>query len=395
MPLIFEWSMEDLMEKTGGKTLNISVVLRWAGAAAATVLCVGCTLLMLATIAMGSGFAMSGGDAAGTGTAIMDRYDTHVTNTLSDALEGVVVIRKVYWLSDEDIVAPEPNQACFGETDDPATLQWLLDEAERLLGVTDTLFSTETEIKKGSKVVYYLDETILSITWKQVIDYSVYSISEVKIAHPSQFRRFLADGTYGSEKQYCTTEMAATVNAVTASSGDFYKFRNMGVIVYNGQVQRANSMIDVCYIDEQGDLLFSRAGELDSVEEAQKFVDENNIRFSLAFGPVLVDNYEKATPAYYRLGEPYSYYSRAALAKMGELHYLLIAVNYDGFSNVPNISKLADQMVAFGVEKAYALDGGQTATIVVNDTLFNKPDYGNQRRISDIIYFATAIPEEE
>ena len=44
---------------------------------------------------------------------------------------------------------------------------------------------------------------------------------------------------------------------------------------------------------------------------------------------------------------------------------------------------------------AYALDGGQTAAIVMNDQLINKVSYGAQRKISDIIYFATAIPEDE
>ena len=80
---------------------------------------------------------------------------------------------------------------------------------------------------------------------------------------------------------------------------------------------------------------------------------------------------------------------------MGELHYLLVTANYDGCFHVPSINRLADRMMDFGVWKAYALDGGQTATIVVNDELFNKPDYGAQRKISDIIYFATAIPEDE
>ena len=42
---------------------------------------------------------------------------------------------------------------------------------------------------------------------------------------------------------------------------------------------------------------------------------------------------------------------------------------------------------------AYSLDGGQTATIVMNDELVNRPVYGQQRKISDIIYFATAVPE--
>ena len=42
---------------------------------------------------------------------------------------------------------------------------------------------------------------------------------------------------------------------------------------------------------------------------------------------------------------------------------------------------------------AYTLDGGQTATITINDQLVNQVSYGSQRRISDIIYFATALPD--
>ena len=42
---------------------------------------------------------------------------------------------------------------------------------------------------------------------------------------------------------------------------------------------------------------------------------------------------------------------------------------------------------------AYCLDGGQTAAIVMGDQLINRPVYGQQRKISDIIYFATAMPE--
>jgi len=58
---------------------------------------------------------------------------------------------------------------------------------------------------------------------------------------------------------------------------------------------------------------------------------------------------------------------------------------------VPSMAEFGIQLHAFGAEKAYALDGGQTAVIVTNDTLINRPSYGRQRQISDIIYFATAL----
>ena len=41
----------------------------------------------------------------------------------------------------------------------------------------------------------------------------------------------------------------------------------------------------------------------------------------------------------------------------------------------------------------YTLDGGQTAVIAMNDKLINSVLFGFQRKISDIIYFATAVPD--
>ena len=329
--------------------------------------------------------------------AVMDRYDMKMTNAISAALEGVLSIEKVYWLNDDDQIAPEPNQDNYATTTDPTTLQGFLDEAKELLGVEDTLFTTETKLYAGTQVTTYLDETIMVITWQELIDGTVYTLSEVKIAHPSQFRRFLADGVYGSDKQYVTTDMAITVNAVTASSGDFYKFRPTGIKVYNGQVMHFNNSIDTMFITEEGDFLFSYRRELADKAAAQKFVDENKVRFSLAFGPVLVDESQCIPiPAGYGLGEPENMYPRAAICKMGELHYLMVAANQDpdrGYEKVPTMAQFGRQLQKFGAEKAYALDGGQTAVIVTNDKLINRPSYGYQRMISDIIYFATAIPD--
>ena len=331
---------------------------------------------------------------------IMDRFDMQMTNEISSALDGVLSIEKVYWLSDDDQIAPEPDQSKFGTTTNPADMADFLAEAKELLGIEDTLFSVDTVLYNNSEITYYLDETIMVITWKELVGGSVYTLSEVKIAHPSQFRRFLADGVYGSDKQYTTTQMAASVNAVTASSGDFYKFRPYGIKVYDGQVMHVHSTVDTCFVTEDGYFIFSYRKEITDKQTAQKFVDDNNIRFSLAFGPVLVDNSQCVPiPENYTLGEVLDFYPRAAIAKMpGELHYLMVAANQDPDRNVfpvPNMTQFSQYLQSFGAEKAYALDGGQTAVIVTNDKLINRPSYGRQRAISDIIYFATAIPDGE
>ena len=331
---------------------------------------------------------------------IMDRYDMYMTNEVSNALDGVMSIEKVYWLNDNDLIAPKPDASRFGTTTDPSSLQWLLDEASALLGETDFLFSTDVKIAPGTQIMYYLDETIFAISWLEMKDTCYYTYGEVKIAHPSQFRRFLAGGTYGSDKQFTTTQMANDVNAVLASSGDFYKFRNLGIIVYDGEVKRVNSReVDTCFIDDKGDLIFSYRGQLGTVKEAQKFVDENNIRFSIAFGPALIDNGQLCKlPSSYPCGEIYETYARAGLCQMGPLHYLIVTTNREenNYSQkMPTIPQFARRLQETGCIKAYTLDGGQTGVIAMNGIMRNPKQYGSQRKISDIFYFATALPDGE
>lgn len=369
------------------------------------VLAVFFTGRLLKPLALGNGSA-PGKASGGSGTAILDFYDSYIHNVRVDSLTGLKgfeseqtpAVKKTYILSDSDLIAPEPNPDGWGTTDDPSTLQWLLDEAAEKLGVTDTLFRTDIQLYADSVVTYYLDDTILCITWKQDINDCVYTISEVKIAHASQFRRFLADGTYGSEKQYYPSEMAITVNAVTASSGDFYKFRSWGVNVYQGKVMNVKTSADTCFIDGNGDLRFCWAGDYKDAASAQAFVDENDVRFSLTFGPVLIADGVNVVPSgEYSLGQINEKYARMAICQTGELHYLMVAANQEANShyNVPTANSFAEQLLEFGCKQAYALDGGQTAAIITNDTLINRPTYGVQRQISDIIYFATAIPEGE
>ena len=52
-------------------------------------------------------------------------------------------------------------------------------------------------------------------------------------------------------------------------------------------------------------------------------------------------------------------------------------------------------MYAKGCIKAYNLDGGQTSEITILGKPVNYIDFGAERPVSDIIYFASALPESE
>lgn len=332
-------------------------------------------------------------NAKTSGGQLMDRFDRYMTNRLSDSLEGIASIEKVYWLDDHDIIAPEPDPNKFGTATDPKELAWLIEEAQPLLEGQSLSFTTDTRIFPGSEIIYYLDETILSITWKELRGGACYTFSEVKIKHPSQIRRFLADDTYGSDKQYYGSDMARSVNAVTGSNGDFYKFRSYGFVTYYGKVYRSDSWLDTCFVDDKGDLLMVPRLTFRNVEEAQAFVDANNVRFSLAFGPILVKDGRLAVPDAYACGEIEGNYTRAAIAQLGQLHYMLCVTSYEGPTlGMPTSRAFARELIAKGCISAYALDGGQTAMLITNDQVVNRINFDQERTVSDIIYFATAVP---
>ena len=307
----------------------------------------------------------------------------------------VEIVRPLYWIEEGTQVAPEPNQDCFGQSTDPAVLQGVLDSAAWMLEDQPLYFDPNVTLFEGSTVRYFLDDSMLAITWKEVHDGSVYTFSEIKVRHPSQFRRHLAGGEYGSDFQYKTTEMAQSVNAVVASAGDFYRFRDFGAVVYEGEAKRVEgTYAETCYIDANGDMHFTYGGDVLTTADVQAFVDEHDIQFSLAFGPILVDNYEEVEHTWYGVGEITEGYARSALCQMGQLHYIVVTANTEGaYGDIPTVAQFRKNIVATGCRNAYCLDGGQTATIVMNDELINRPVYGEQRKISDIIYFATAVPE--
>lgn len=292
-------------------------------------------------------------------------------------------------------LAPMPDPEGFGEVQSPAELQWLLDESRELLDGQKLYFSTDVELLPDSTVQYYLDDSIVAVTWKQKVENTAFTFAEVKLRDPSQFRRYLAGGAFDSGKLALTSEMARSVHAVLGCSGDYFGYRRRGLIIVDGKVEKyVKGLDDTCYVNGEGDLILERDQGFADAEEVQAYADANGIRFSLSFGPILVKDGENVCPKNYPLGEVKERYSRAAICQMDKLHYLFIAAGMDtdayGLMSMRTFAKHVEQT---GCRQAYALDGGQTTTVVMNDTVINHVNYGNERKISDIIYFTTDIPE--
>lgn len=327
---------------------------------------------------------------------VVDKLSVSLNNAASDALGNLTYIKKIYTIAESELVCPEPNQANFGSTNDPAVIEAIIEQAADLLDGQEMSWSRDRAIWTDKPMQYYYDETILVITWKEVHNNSVYSFSEVKIAHGSQLRRALAGNEYGSSVEEYPTDMAAKANAVVGMNGDFYGFRSYGITVYQRQMYRHDTNnVETCFFTADGDMIFSRVGELSTKAEAEQFIADNNVVFSAAFGPILVENGEKVTlPSKYPIGEINASYSRAAIAQKDELHYILMTSNFEGaYQSGSQLSQTQNVIYGLDVQQAYTLDGGQTSTMFLNDKLVNRVDWNAERTMSDIIYFATALPE--
>lgn len=326
---------------------------------------------------------------------------TDMKNTLlSDYLSSDDIIRKIYRI-EKGAPVPVPNQNAYNtlEIADINNILPVIDDARKCGLLTDDeqlAFKTDAPFYNNKPVQYYFDSTILVICWKELIDGKVVTFSEVKINDPSQFRRKLTEDKYGSSvKKYCSA-LSKESNAVVAYNADFYAFRNLGITCYDGTVYRAEQSLDILFIDENGDFIFYNRKNKDDKDTLQKYVDDNHIQFSLAFGPIIIKDGQALDNVTYPIGEISQIYPRAGIGQMGPLHYLYMTVDNYGENHRPcTVNQFTGFMASKGVINGYNLDGGQTGELVFNNKIFNFISYNNERDVSDIIYFATAFPENE
>ncbi len=318
-------------------------------------------------------------------SAQMELFANH---TASAALEDLTYVPKVYRIKEDANCGMTPNPACYGSSRDPSDVRAVIDAAAELLDGQETVWNENMHFWDEKEFSWYLDETIFVHNWTELGDVGYYC-SEIKIADPSQFRRMLAGNSYGASQELTCSEMAEQSKAVLASNGDFYMHRVYGINVYNGRLCRYGKYLDNCFVDKDGNLLITHLNELQTEEEAEAFIEENNVNFSLAFGPALVENGERVVVPYYNIGELNDEHIRSAIGQLGDLHYLIMV------STEATVYSIRNVMHAKGCITAYGLDGGQTAETYFNGDKYSRVLYNSERQVSDIIYFATAYPYKE
>ena len=360
-------------------------------------------LLLFVSLNVHPGSEASSSAASSAKSDLVGRLNVYMNNAASDALGELAYIKKQYTIDYSATSAPKPDESRF--------VTYGIDEADKVMDVIeqartfglldgqDVIFDPSVEFYWDSDIRCYCDETILAICWKEKINDRVCSFVEVKLADGSQIRRKLVNDTFGSNEKAVASELSRSANAVIAMNADYYKYRDLGVCVYQGQLCRYETSCDVLFIDSNGDFRMLRASELGSREDVEQYIADNNIQFSMSFGPILVRDGElqQLTGSYAGgIGEMQEQYSRSGIGQYDKLHYLIATVNHsqDGTPRA-TVNQFAEIIYGKGVQNAYNFDGGQTSEVLINNQRYNYVDWDNEREVSDILYFATAIPEQE
>ena len=295
-------------------------------------------------------------------------------------------------------VEPMPKVENYGtvSSSDVSEVLHIIDKA-RECGLLDkneeTLFSANAPFLNYSYVHYYFDESILCIIWQEMVDDFYMTFAEVKISDVSQFRRKISEDTFGSSKSYFLSEYASQVNSVVCMNADYYAFRSIGIMAYNGTLYRNTSHLDTLFIDGNGDFQYYDRGTEMSNEELQQYITDNGISFSLSFGPAIIKHgVRQDISPYYPIGQHTETYTRAAICQNSTLHYTYANLGFHNhLEKGATADQFADILYSKGIKDAYILDGGQTSELYFQNDIRNFVAYDDERSVSDMIYFVTGI----
>lgn len=221
-----------------------------------------------------------------------------------------------------------------------------------------------------------------------------YMVARVKIANASQLRTMMASSYYSPSTLMGAT-MGKRANAALAINGDFFSSREgVGYVARQGKVYRTrcNGVYDILIIDDKGDLHILKEATNDDIKAF-----EGTVINGFTFGPGLVINGERQTGYVDNDNAALKSAQRMCLAQVGPLEYLCIVSEgpEDPGSVGMNLEQFSELVASFeGVQNAYNLDGGSSATMVFKNDKVNSPNNPKRRPLCDIIYFASAYQPE-
>lgn len=224
-------------------------------------------------------------------------------------------------------------------------------------------------------------------------DTVTYYVADVVLGDATDLRSAFAHDSFGENITQTTSEIAEANDALLAINGDYYGFRDTGIVIRNGVVYRDEGA-------REG-LAFYSDGTVAVYDETATTADElvaDGVWNTLSFGPALlvdgeivdgVDSVEIDTNVgnHSIQGDQ----PRTAVGVIDANHLVLVVVDgrSEGYSEGVTLPELAQILLDLGCTTGYNLDGGGSSTLYYDGELVNNPlGKGRERGTSDILYVA-------
>jgi exopolysaccharide biosynthesis protein len=220
-----------------------------------------------------------------------------------------------------------------------------------------------------------------------------YYVADVVLDDATTLQSAFANDSFGENITGTTSAIAEANNAIFAINGDYYGFRDTGIVIRNGVVFRDEGA-------RQG-LAFYRDGTVRVYDETTTTAGQllaDGVWNTLSFGPSLLDNGEVAAGIEdVEVDTNFGNHSiqgeqpRTAVGIIDQNHLVFVVVDgrSPGYSAGVTMTGLADIMQGLGATTAYNIDGGGSSTMYFNGGLVNNPLGENKERgTSDILYIA-------
>lgn len=218
-------------------------------------------------------------------------------------------------------------------------------------------------------------------------------VADVRTQDPTVIRAAFAQNRFGTNITENPSAIAARQGAVLAVNGDYYGFRDTGIVIRNGVLYRDAGAREGLALYRDG-----RVACFDETATTGKQLVAEGVWQTLSFGPALVkagtavsgvDRVEVDT----NVGNHSIQGSqpRTGIGAVSPDRFLLVVVDgrSPGYSRGVTLPEFADLFVDLGCEVAYNLDGGGSATMYFNEALVNDPlGRGRERGTSDILWIA-------
>ncbi|MBH0129361.1 phosphodiester glycosidase family protein [Salinibacterium sp. NK8237] len=236
--------------------------------------------------------------------------------------------------------------------------------------------------------------TISTVVSGSGADTVTYYVADVELTDATALRSAFAQNSFGENIIDLTSSIAAEHDAIFAINGDYYGFRDTGIVIRNG----------VTYRDEpaRDGLAFYLDGSVEVYDETTTSADEliaDGVWNTLSFGPAIVEDGDVvAGIENVEIDTNFGNHSiqgeqpRTAVGVIDDNHLVFVVVDGrdPGYSAGVTLPDLAVIMQDLGATTAYNLDGGGSSTMYFNGTVINQPSNGGERETSDILYVGAA-----